>query len=260
MAAGHVKYTFPSGYGVECRLVAIDASFVPIVAGLLTELAEPGRWATDEDYYQAYNAIGDILKSMANNCATEIVQSVNRLYMLIDSIYNGAEYGAPGGVPEPLPVVPEPAPDDLAMGLRRQLLNLQGVKPSAWPFTPGTPVTLADVEKALRVGSESDATILDDLADALDTVDDAGDIFNTIRGFIDTMLNGSLEGGQLAVITAMALTQSMFFGLQAQQLDTLNATMAEINAKLADAVPVAPEGTVVGRLTTIDESLAPGEI
>lgn len=253
-----MKYAFPEHYGVSCRLVAIDASFVPIVAGLLTELAEPGRWVTYEDYTQAYNAIADMVASMAVDCTKELRTSVDRLYMAVRQMSVGEEFTADGeGLPPVLPVVPPVLPAGYEGGIMGRIIAMQGVKPSAWPFSPGTPVTLADVEKALRVGSESDADILDQLADGLDTVDDASDIFNTIRGFLGSMLDGTLEGGQLAVLTAMALSQSMFAGLQAQQLDALKLSIDQMSAKIAAAVPATPDATVTGELAQMREHLTP---
>lgn len=256
-----MKYVFPAGYGVECRLVEIDASFVPIFAGLLTELAEPGRWATDEDYGLAYNAITEMVASMAcSNSITQLTHSIDRLYMLMDGIYNGRAYVEVNGEPPALPVVPPPPAIEDLPGLRRQLLEAQGEIPGGFLGLFPRPVTQADIFLALRQGSEEDVELLDGIVGTLDAADDASDIFNTIRGLITSAGSLSVEGATLATIVAASMANAAMLGLQGAQLDAVNTTLSDISAKLAPVVPVDPADTVVNVLVEIaDRQGAPAD-
>lgn len=254
-----MKYQFPDAYGVSCRLVAIDTSFVPIIAGLLTELAEPGRWESDDDYTLAYSAIAGIVASMANDCALQITQSIDRLYMLMDSIYNGAVYEPVGGLPPALPVVPDAPPEGLEDGLRRQLRALQGSTPGGWFGIGAEPVTLAHVLEALRQGSEEDINLLDEVVGALDAADDASDIFNTVRGLITSAGSITLEGATLATIVASSMASAAMTGLQAAQIDEIRLQLVAIRELLTTPTGASSVGAVAVAVGEVRDLLTPDE-
>lgn len=109
-----MKYVFPENYGNDCVLLPIDVSLIPLVSGALKPFEERYKWATELDYERGYNAFAQIQEELMGNCMRQLIESNNKLYRLIDSVFNGVEYSAtydetvPGNyiVTPEIPVVP----------------------------------------------------------------------------------------------------------------------------------------------------------
>jgi hypothetical protein len=147
----------------EPILVEMNARMVPIVLRALNRYKYRKSWASDADYETGLQQINTLQEAILTG-VPEIVTSIDRLYRLVDSIHNGTAYTvttpatptAPAVVSPTIPDAPA-APDGITAGLRRQLLDSQGVLPSGWPFGLGDhPATLADVASSLK---QSPATV-----------------------------------------------------------------------------------------------------
>lgn len=89
-----MKHTFPANYGDECIIVAFDKSLLPMIAGALRPFEKRYSWVSEEDYELGYNAFAQVQADMANNCLTQLIESNNRLYRLLDTSLNGTQYSA----------------------------------------------------------------------------------------------------------------------------------------------------------------------
>jgi hypothetical protein len=59
-----VKLVFPNSYGTDSKLVEIDASIIPFVAGALENLTKEYAWSTEVDYELGYNAIAQLKEEL----------------------------------------------------------------------------------------------------------------------------------------------------------------------------------------------------
>jgi len=166
---------------------------------------------------------------MTTNCAQQLVASVDRLYMLLDSVYNGRVYVAVDGAPPALPVVPEAEETGITAGLRRQELDAQGILPSGWPFGFGDrPATTADVVARLNVSDGGEIERVQGVLDELNAAADGAAIFNAVRGFFTDGATISVEGLQLGTMLAATMANAALMGLQAQQLDDMRQLLQGI--------------------------------
>jgi hypothetical protein len=104
--------TFPTPIeGEETYLIAINASLVPIVSGLLARMSNRYEWLTDADYEQGYNAFAHLRGCMLSCPLSELLESNNRLYRLLDRAYFGTEYSLitnePLVIEPPISAIPE---------------------------------------------------------------------------------------------------------------------------------------------------------
>lgn len=120
-----MRIPFPSDYGTRgCALVPIDMSLLAIIAGMIAPLEEERLW-DEGDYPQAYRAIADLEASMTQLCVSELVESNNRIYRLLDWSLNGVVYDAGANPPETItPAIPDVPSEDTAFpGLVRTIFN-----------------------------------------------------------------------------------------------------------------------------------------
>jgi hypothetical protein len=158
-----MRYEFPADYDErECYVVAINASLVPFVAGALRFFEKRGTWSSDADYERGYNAFAEIQKCLMATCLTELIESNNRLYRMLDTALFGTEYGVV--TLDPLVVTPELAPthdlaiinaDSLLGRLREQQLLLDNALNGAISPSYARPSGIRDMLQL----------IIDDLAD-----------------------------------------------------------------------------------------------
>lgn len=253
-----MKLTFPNNYGEECVIVPIDRALLPIVAGALRPLETPYLWASEDDFEQGYNAIAELQAAMANNCLIDLVESNNRLYRLLDTALNGTQYSSspnPADPERPIvsPEIPAAPANEVGItpGLRRQLLDMQGIINAGWFGIGGQPATLADLVNALRIGSEEDTDRITDAIDAIagDSLlaqgSQAANIFSTVKGLFSDVAGAAGEGAILGTLIASSIATSGMLGVLAGQLDRLTASLdggGPIGP--SDNVLVALRGTV----------------
>lgn len=77
----------------------IDKALVPLVAGVLKQFEQRSYWNTEVDYERGYNAFAELQVCMSGNCISDLTASIDRLYRLLDTTYNGTIYSA--GDPDP---------------------------------------------------------------------------------------------------------------------------------------------------------------
>jgi hypothetical protein len=258
-----MKYTFPVGYGERCYLVPIDGALVPLVAGALRKFLESAVWETREDYELGYNAVGELLANMTNNCATELIESSNRLYRLLDTALNGQIYTAPTSDPADItPAIPLVPSDEIGElpGLRRQLLDLQGELPAGFLGLFPRPATLADLVAALRQGSEEEGQNLLDRLDLLGDVGDAAGIFNVVRGSVTDALEVGAEGGVLATLVVSTAGQAAMGAIIETRLITLAEKLDRLIEQMGVPATPLPSATIAGELGQVRELLTPEEV
>lgn len=253
-----MQYVFPTTYGERCYLVPIDASLVPYISAALNKFQTRYVWASDEDYEAGYNAFAQLQSILVNNCLTELVESNNRIYRLLDSALNGTAYSASGDTPPEIsPAIPAAPPAELgaAPGLRRQLLDAQGQLPGGWFGIGAAPATTADLVMAMRAGSEGDIERVTTALDVLTGASSGAVIFNTVRSLLTDTAAVGAEGGILAVLIASTMSQAAMMGLQAGQLDDLIAALNRVVASLDGGADPRPDSNVLAELAGVNEKL-----
>lgn len=252
-----MKYAFPNDYGVECRDVVIDAAMLPIVRGKLLELLQPSIWATYGDFLLGYQAVARILQAMA--CSSPAAEAADRLYRLLDNIYNGTVYTVDGlgVVSPPIPSVPA-LPVGFTSGFRQQSLAAQGEIPAGIFGLFPRPATMADVIQTTKAAQPAELTAFDDALVALQGSSEAATIISTVRGFLGTAGQLSEGGGILLVSLLGTLANTAAQGLAAGQMDSLLAQMAAQQASMDLAV--ANLQAAVSHLNTLNVTMTgPGE-
>jgi len=153
-----------------CMLVVAPAGLLPIIAGSFDRALQRSVWASDEDYERGYNAIAGVLACMTKGCIDLLIESNDRIYRLLDTSLNGAEYIADELEGEtiitpPIPAAPAPA----VMSIHARLLRLEQVQDNAMNGTihgpdytdpVGVRQLLADIKAAIEAGEASEEDLL----------------------------------------------------------------------------------------------------
>ncbi|NTV62574.1 MAG: hypothetical protein HGA65_03425 [Oscillochloris sp.] len=247
------RYLFPGElYNAgNYSLICVNTAFIPFFRIFFAEMQDRKRWATREDWWRSYQVIAEMEEMLMTGCVTQLIEEQQRLYRLIDSIFNGAIYTATTNqttnittISPDIPAIPS-FPQDVEAGLRRQLLDMQGIINAGWFGIGGKPATIADIVNALRVGSAGAKTgLLDTLAAILAAAGDTAEIFHLVESLLaDTVETGG-EGAIVAVLIASTMAQASAISAQAAQIQRL------INAIDGGATP-APTANVVSELADI---------
>lgn len=104
-------YWPPDAINTPCLLWALPTGVAPFVVGACDRWLQTSQWASRDDYEGAYNALAEVLACMPSLCVATLVESNERLYRLLDTTLNGAEYTTDlvDGelvITPPIPVVP----------------------------------------------------------------------------------------------------------------------------------------------------------
>jgi len=224
----------------------IDAALLPIVAGNIRKLADRYVWIDDTSWRKGYNAIAEML-IMQNG----IVDSIDRLYRLLDASLNGTAYTADSSTPPVVtPAIPAApgAVDGLASGLRKQLLDSQGVLPAGWFGWGDAPATTADLVRAMRNDSQAQIDRVKSSFSALQTLAQGATVFDVVSGFITDGAEITAEGGILATLIVSTMAQAAMMGAQAGQLDSLIAKLDRLVTSLDGGATPAPATNVISEL------------
>lgn len=152
---------FPSDYDDNiCYVVAINKALIPLVGGLLKITEKRGFWLSDSDYEQGYNAIVDLESCLMATCLTDLVESNDRVYRLLNTAIFGQLYVVEGI--DPLLVSPpiEPAVDltvldqDSLMGRLDRLTQLtdntfNGTETPLYDYVPSVKTQLQAIIDAM---------------------------------------------------------------------------------------------------------------
>lgn len=102
------------------------------------------------------------------------------------------------------------------------VLNAQGIINAGWFGIGGQNATLADIVNAQRVGSPTDQGLINNALDEiLNASGNTATIFNTVRGLLDSVVDGVTEGGILSVLIASSIASAATAGAQANQLQRI---------------------------------------
>lgn len=228
------KYVFPydaynaGNYTVLC----VNVAFIPFFRIFFAEMQERWRWSSREDWWRSYQVFAEMEETIMSGCLGELVEGQNRLYRLLDSALNGTAYTATidpdtniTTVTPPQPVVP-PNIVGIAPGLRRQLLDMQGIINAGWFNIGGQPATIADVVRSLRVGSDTQRqNIIQTLNDILSAGADAASIFAFVEDLFADTVNTLGEGAVVATLIASSMANAAMLGSMAGQIDRLIASL-----------------------------------
>lgn len=131
MLEGARKFGFPEGLldgEPDAVLLCIPVPVVPYFRRFFAQMEMPYIWKARGDFERAYPVFAEIEAQMTRaSCVSSVVESVDRVYRLLDSALNGAVYSEAGGLVEPaIPAAPaDVAPDELpAAALRRRIERL----------------------------------------------------------------------------------------------------------------------------------------
>lgn len=128
MYEGARKFAFPPGLldgEHDAVMLCIPVPLVPYFRRLFAQAQSPYIWKTQADYERAYPIFAEIEAQMAAaSCVSNITDSIDRLYRLMDTSLNGTEYTVAGDVITPeLPAVP-PASTSEPTALRAHVSRL----------------------------------------------------------------------------------------------------------------------------------------
>jgi hypothetical protein len=251
------KFLFPGdAYNAEnYTLLCVNTAFIPFFRIFFSEMQEKWHYSTREDWWRSYQVYAEMEESLMGGCVQQLINAQASTYRLIDSIFNGTAYTATTDsgtgittISPDIPTVPANVVG-IAPGLRKQLLDMQGIINAGWFGIGGQPATIADIVNALRVGSAGKkASLLDTLAAILNAAGDTAQIFTLIENLLGDTVDGIEEGAIIAVQIAATMAQTSAMSAQAAQLQRL------INSLDGGATP-APAENVISRLVDIDVML-----
>lgn len=247
------KYLFPgTAYNAgNYTLLCVNTAFIPFFRIFFSEMQEVSKWSTRDDWWRSYQVFAEMEESLMGGCVQQLIDEQRRTYRLLDTALNGVAYTATTDsgtgvttIAPDLPAVPANAVG-IAPGLRRQLLDMQGIIDPSW-FSGGNPATLADVVMALRIGSAGKKTsLLSTIGSILAASGNIAEIFTLVENLLADTIETGGEGAIVAVLIASTMAQASAVGAQAAQLQRL------INALDGGATP-APAGNVLSTLKEVD--------
>jgi hypothetical protein len=238
--------------------MCVPVAAIPFLRRFFDEIQQPSRWATREDWYRAYQVFAEMEAELMSGCLTELVEGQNRLYRLLDTALNGTVYSASGDFPPVVtPAIPAAPPADVgaAPGLRRQLLDGQGVINPGWLGIGGQPATTADIVKALRIGAPAQRDRITTALQALQAASSGATIFGTVEDLFADVANEIGEGAVVATLIASSMAQAAMMGLQAGQLDDLIAALNRVVASLDGGAETRPDSNVLAELEAANLNL-----
>jgi hypothetical protein len=150
-------------------------TLLPIVAGLIGVLEEERTWV-EADYQAAYRAIAELEACMTALCVSQLVESNDRIYRLINWGLTGQAYDAGDSPPDTItPAIPAVPPTSIAspglMRLQQRTLNLvdssiNGTSNADYSYSPSVRDLLQSVIDALA----TDDTDLNDIISQLEAI------------------------------------------------------------------------------------------
>jgi hypothetical protein len=248
---------------LETALLAVDVQLLPFVTGAVARLQERKYWQSDADYYRASEAISQFLECSMTACVGDLLASNDRLYRLLDSGLNGTIYTAAGDPVVVTPAIPDVPPVLAELpGLIARMDHLEimldalpGIVAPGWFGIGGEKATLADVVKALRIGTTGQATeAIDSFQEILGAAGDLG----TVTGLVTDLFMDSVEvvgeGGMLLLLAGGIVgTMAALQGLS-MQITTLIAVDRRIIQSLDGGAIVGPDDNVLMALRGISDA------
>lgn len=211
--APELPYTY-----VLCEIPVQGISFA---LGALENRANETTWIDKNNWKTGRHLIREIQVGLLMGSSAE---ALNRLYRLLDNIYNGQEYTVVSETPliiEPeIPLVPNPVSSE--GGIRYMLDNLPGIINPGWFGVGGQKATLADIVRGLSTGKESVQT---DLWDTIQDLFDAGGDTASMADAVGELVTGTAEtvtsGGILVALLASIVTNTVMGRAQTVMLERI---------------------------------------
>lgn len=243
-----MKYSFPSTYGSDQRIMLVDASLIPAISGALWSLAESGKWQSDSDYMKAYNAIAEMLASMTP--ISQLIEATNRVYMAVRQLSAGEEFSATmSGAQPAMPVVPPQLPGEIDPGLLQMLRQLQGLQTEGLFGIGDKYASLRDVWAALQPSKQEEVNGWLDKLDLLGDASDVTGLWTAFRGTVEDTAIVAEGGGVLALLLVGIGTVAATAGVQAAQVAALVSKLDTLLGVLGGADDMTDgQTTIAGQL------------
>jgi hypothetical protein len=246
------KYIFPgTAYNAgNYALLCVNTAFIPFFRRFFNEMQDSSHYSSRDDWWRSYQVFAEMEESLMSGSVQQLIDIQARTYRLLDTALNGTNYTATTNptthiitIAPDIPAVP-PNVVGIAPGLRRQLLDLQGVINAGWFGIGGQPATIADIVNALRVGSaEKKTSLIDTLASILAAGSDVAQIFSLVENLLGDTVNGIEEGAIVAVLIASTMAQASIANAQAQQIQRLINSLDGGGQAPGDSILTALRGT-----------------
>ena len=255
------------------ELAIFPVAAVPYALAALEYRIPKYVWAP-ESYQRGVQLIRSLQMALITGGLDSLLESNNRIYRLLDSALYGRVYQLASL--DPLVIAPEiPAVPDVVSepaGLVAMVDQLPGVIDAGWFGIGGHKATLADVVRALRVGSSSTShSLWDNLKDMLDEGSDIASIGNTIQSTFFNAVDSTEEGGIMVLLAAAIVGNLAATGALSAQLSTMAIQLLRISNSIdggglppGDSILEALRGdtnasaerNVIGRLEDLINELA----
>lgn len=106
----------------DAVLVCIPIDYIPFFRTFFESMQRRQTWRTDADFITAYQVFAQIEVDMTNGCISDLIESNNRLYRLLDAALFGRSYTLADD--DPLTIYPViPAVPVLTLGAQPSLLS-----------------------------------------------------------------------------------------------------------------------------------------
>jgi len=262
------KYLFPgTAYNAgNYTMLCVNTAFIPFFRIFFSEMQEVSKWSTRDDWWRSYQVFAEIEEILMGGCVQQIIDRQDKLYRLVNEAFNGQKYttttDSTTGITTITPDIPVVPPNSIPIaisgqspGLRRQLLNMQGIIDPSW-FSGGNPATIADVVTSLRIGSAGKkASLLTTLGSILAAGSQAATIFSLVESLLADTIDATEEGAMVAVLIASTMAQAAMSGAQAGQLDSLLTKIDRLITSLDGGATPAPSGNILSDLDAINTKL-----
>lgn len=235
---------------------ALPVKYVPMIISALETRKTRSFWLTQDDFERGYQVLSEVQVSLLNPTSfTLVVNELQSLYNLLDQALNGTSrlaFEQPNGGytydPEIPPGTPQGLQDGIGnqLGLRRQLLDLQGQLNTGYFNGPARLATIADLVKAGQLSDDTEQGVIpDSIEDLVDLVFSGG---GTVAGAVTELFTGTVgnakDGGFMAVqagLLGLLATQIGALSVGLQTLITQQATMLNRITFLTGVAPVDPD-------------------
>ncbi len=239
-----------------CELGIFPVAVVPYALGALEARATVYTWAEDS-YLRGNQLIRSMQMAILCGGMQELTEGQNRIYRLIDSAMYGRVYTVE--TEEPLVIAPViPAVPDQTLepaGLLTMVDALPGIVTPGWFGIGGEKATLADVVKALRVGTPEKATeAIDTFQEMLSAAGNIATVGDLVTDLFSSSVEAVEEGGMLLLMAGGIV--GVMAGLQGLsiQLTTLASIERRLVQSLDGGAMVGPDDNVLMALRGITEA------
>lgn len=257
-------FTYPDALEApDSALLIVDTQLLPYVLGSVLQLQERSYWQSDQDWYKASEAISAFLECSMSACVSDLLESNNKLYRLLDSGLNGTVYTADGDPVIVSPMIGDvPTDTPILPGLIARVDHMEimldalpGTLGAGWFGIGGTKATLADVINALRVGTpEKAAGIMDQLGGILGAGANTAQIGELISTLFTSGVADIEEGGILVLLAAGIMGTLAGLGAISTQLTSMAIQSHRIISTLDGGNLFAPSDNVLQAIRGTEEA------